>query len=348
MIRLSKIHGITGMISLILCIILVTLISCREWIKISQKIPIKHGVNDKNIIALSRYADRGPRGNEINTLQVNQTLFLHMGKAGGGTVVERTKQSWKIIFRRQHPAPPSSETVIKDYLSIDTFWICLRDPIDRLVSAFYWRKKLACKQKDNRAPSVRAIRHSDQYCLPRSIIDSQVENEYEILFQHDSVDDLAASVCKDETFQNFSDDIRHIHHVRHGIGDWISLWKNNSENWYPIVLEPGFDVIAQVDKAVEWTYARAQWENIASFQARQLHAWNDSQLRTSVGPSKAWTHSSMSSNSSLSSKSMKCLTNYFHHEYGLLKEIQETKCHTQACHDAIQSILQRRGYQVSQ
>ncbi len=68
-------------------------------------------------------------------------IFIHIGKCGGSTITN-TLINHNIKFDRVHAARPQ-------YQSDKKYLISLRNPVERFVSAFYWRKRLvSTKQKD--------------------------------------------------------------------------------------------------------------------------------------------------------------------------------------------------------
>jgi hypothetical protein len=68
-------------------------------------------------------------------------IFIHIGKCGGSTITNILRNH-NIKFDRVHVARPQ-------YQSDKKYLISLRNPVERFVSAFYWRKRLvSTKQKD--------------------------------------------------------------------------------------------------------------------------------------------------------------------------------------------------------
>lgn len=60
-------------------------------------------------------------------------IFVHVGKCGGGTIYEELLKRHAMFqwFHMRDDTP---------YYPHNKYLICLRNPVDRLVSAFYWRK----------------------------------------------------------------------------------------------------------------------------------------------------------------------------------------------------------------
>lgn len=66
----------------------------------------------------------------------DQTLprFVHIGKTGGGTIQESLKKSGvSLCFYHQHPVKPP------DLARIQKLFVTVRDPVQRVVSAYHWR-----------------------------------------------------------------------------------------------------------------------------------------------------------------------------------------------------------------
>lgn len=71
----------------------------------------------------------------------HKLTFIHVGKCGGSTIMEALRDN-DINFNHIHLEPAK-------YNSDKKYLISLRNPVERFVSAFYWRKHLVLgKQKD--------------------------------------------------------------------------------------------------------------------------------------------------------------------------------------------------------
>ena len=72
--------------------------------------------------------------------------FLHMGKAGGGTIAIRLRKLWKLQIHQCHPWPCIEKKWKQDNVTGKQPYmlLSLRDPVDRFVSAFYWRILKIC------------------------------------------------------------------------------------------------------------------------------------------------------------------------------------------------------------
>jgi len=69
-------------------------------------------------------------------------IFIHIGKCGGSTIAN-TLRNHNIKFDRVHATRPQ-------YQSDKKYLISLRNPVERFVSAFYWRKRLVSTQQQDR------------------------------------------------------------------------------------------------------------------------------------------------------------------------------------------------------
>jgi hypothetical protein len=102
------------------------------------------------------------------TLNIPQSTwtFLHVGKAGGGTHVLRTRSWWHLNVHQCHPQPCPAQQFqnLNDQLlnklmqnqpqnqgpkvpqlpNLPHLTLSLRDPVDRFVSAFYWSRNFCC------------------------------------------------------------------------------------------------------------------------------------------------------------------------------------------------------------
>lgn len=90
-----------------------------------------------------------------DTPQAPQTLLVHIGKCGGSTLREALAQSEtridRIIHVHQPPLGPGYR-----------YYITLRCPIRRAISAFYWRRQLVLTEasQENRFPGeAQILRH---------------------------------------------------------------------------------------------------------------------------------------------------------------------------------------------
>lgn len=133
------------------------------------------------------------------------TVFVHIGKCGGSSVIEELKKK-NIKFFEKH---------------VDTFKfrknkkyiIIIRNPISRFVSAFNWRYKLVVED------GVQA----DEY-----------EGEKELLEKYKSANNLAESIFNEnnELVLDFQKDKFYIHHIKEDINFYIGdlLKKCKKEN----------------------------------------------------------------------------------------------------------------------
>ena len=87
------------------------------------------------------------------------TAFFHVGKAGGGTILEHLDESWGFAnfkggtmsgFTWVHPRPRLSINKKLQNGPLRTLILNVRDPVDRFVSAFNWRYAILCHPDDER------------------------------------------------------------------------------------------------------------------------------------------------------------------------------------------------------
>lgn len=77
-------------------------------------------------------------------------IFVHVGKAGGGTIQESLQKSplfSNYKCERVHYRPPQ-------YNESDKYLFVLRNPVDRVISAYYWRKHFSESSKKHIAESA--------------------------------------------------------------------------------------------------------------------------------------------------------------------------------------------------
>lgn len=195
-------------------------------------------------------------------------IFLHMGKAGGGTINNRLRKIWNHVLGKYiccHPSPCSIEK-ISEY---DAVIISLRDPVDRFVSAFRWTMLLLCQPNDERVPYQTVVmKDPEKYC---KMEDAGGKGSH-ILHgkHHGNINSLAEGLCDNnigggiESRSN-NDDVKQILNMKHSITDWMMTPKTNrvssSPFWFrnntrknivAIIQEPGYSFIDQIDAGMEW------------------------------------------------------------------------------------------------
>ena len=79
--------------------------------------------------------------NYCETNNINELVFFHLGKGGGGTVEHKLMKA-HISFENSHPLPRQhfiNELISEEESStLNTILINVRDPVDRFVSTFKW------------------------------------------------------------------------------------------------------------------------------------------------------------------------------------------------------------------
>lgn len=285
---------------------------------------------------------------------MHQSQFIKIEKNGGGSISERVRD-WKLAIQGEHPSPKKKyNTRAKKFKSV---WINLRDPVDRFVSAFYWRLVVICDPDgDTRSTKGNAPEEPQQFCKYAS------KEETQLLFYEYRRDAnlLAEALCsQNETVSSQAKKgIKKIEHIRNGITDWIGKDYLNmySTNLFPMVQEHTFDIIMQVDDAVRWTRNVTKFEDEAMFSQRQDFILQDTTTMENchhhkqpsnikrraerLGGGKK--HSSSAIKKSLSKAGEACVTKFYVSEYDNLKQIRQSLCRTDTCRDAIGSILKRR------
>lgn len=200
------------------------------------------------------------------TVPRHQAVFLHIGKAAGGTFMHRARHVWKLQVEECHPDPchyyilqnntdpltannNNNTTIINSTM---TAIVSIRDPVDRFVSAFYWKRKTICARHPNlcanaktwqqqqnlhrhRPPSLSSssLSLSDTNSSSLDIIEAM---QRYILFEkyQQNANMLAESLCRDDNYTAFVDaqvDVGMIAHMKNSIHDWLANdWDVMGEN----------------------------------------------------------------------------------------------------------------------
>jgi hypothetical protein len=122
---------------------------------------------------------------------MNDLIFIHIGKCGGTTIAEELHQN-NILHEEIHMEE------IK-YDSSKKYLISIRNPIQRFISAFYWRYYLVCCDKN--------INQTNRF-----------PNEKNILNKYVTVDKLAQDLKNNQNI--FNGDMKshnYIHHLAEDI-----------------------------------------------------------------------------------------------------------------------------------
>ena len=159
----------------------------------------------------------------------------------------------------------------EQYNKYESIIISLRDPIERMTSAWYWRMLLQCRfdQKDetrtirNRNCSI--FTNPEKCCRVKG--DEERTPEYWNRYNGHAYN-LAESFCSnDVTIQEQAyKDINLVPHVGHTIVDWLGLLNSNNNTivynndaiqiiktkFFAVTSERGYDFNEQIDGAIEW------------------------------------------------------------------------------------------------
>lgn len=278
------------------------------------------------------------------SLDMKDALFLHIGKAGGGFVKERLKQ-WKLNITRCHPWPCSSRDSTAGAL------VNIRDPVDRFVSAFYWRAMILCNpdgdQRQKLTPSAGAPpntveQHPDRFCK-----DSNQRGEKNALFRlyKQNATMFAESLCSRNN--RTSKEARRflhekLHHARHSIRAWNSL-APPEKHVFIVVSEASSGIASledQVDDYVEWLHGRLKFESDESFQNRKAFV-----KQQGVNRDETILHSSQQDRRhGFPQEAVECVAANYRKDYELLSSRMESLCKTDVCLTGIRSIIQRRSF----
>lgn len=262
-----------------------------------------------------------------------------MGKAGGGTIAGRIRTDWKVQIRQCHPFP-----------CIDSKWkesnnqrhplllFGVRDPIDRFVSAWYWRILRLCHPEVDKRPPQNE--RPDSLRKKPCISDDgrNFANESSILFYryNQNASLLAEDLCSsNETIARIArESLATIWHAKDGITDWLDFNWNASRMFVYVVEANAEDLEQQVDNSMHWFFNVSKFQGDEAFARRMAFA---QQRKQPEGK-----HSSHTIQQPLSSKGEKCLEQFYRQDYQILKKLSDTACKTTGCRNAISSILERR------
>ena len=281
---------------------------------------------------------------DVHHIDFSHALFLHVGKAAGGSIRDRLEKDWKLYIPYVHPKP-SHHSVEKH--QGQPMVINVRDPIDRYFSAFAWAINGTCNPDGDTRVEGKISLRPDLYCHERP-------EEAEILFHtwHKNATLLAESLYGSQMADQAQSDLRHIRHAGHPLSEWLDFdWTSAPQLLYPIVLEKPLDVIAQTDDFVNWLYAQDQFESEPLYANRQRRVqWRDceqqqQQLAADEQSHVASQHASGASHhdSDIPEVVLKNLARFYQKDYVVLAQLKEQACKSPDCVRGIQSILDRRA-----
>lgn len=282
------------------------------------------------------------------TLTNQQAVFLHMGKAAGGTIFERTRDVWKTRIKECHPRLCPLAT---QYPNETALIISLRDPIDRWLSAFYWRLYVVCDPDgDHRQVNHGASHDPTKFCKrkPRRDINLLFGSEF-----HRDANQLAQALCsaRNTTLQTLArQTMQQVHHAQIWITDWLDnfAWQPNDMFALVVVAQQHgeatkIDLEPQIDAAMEWLYKRTRFESQAAFAVRRQGVQQSDKILVQG----KFTHSAGKTKQPLSLQAEQCLAQWYRKDYELLQDKKHLLCKTDECLAGIQSILDRRSHLLS-
>jgi hypothetical protein len=232
--------------------------------------------------------------------------------------------------------------------------VLIRDPVDRFVSAFYWRAAVLCYRAGYLCDPVR-------YPPPRKYIgepDSPKEIEISLIFNQSrtNVNEIAQRLCRhgdDDAYQQAALDVRKIGHLTATTQDWleqshVTAAESVSSFWTPIVLEPGFEFNSQIDAFVQHVvvnHTQVEDADSASFANRLVYIQQQDCLEEKK-KKKGTINASPKGNKNipLSDENIKCVARFYLQDYQAIRDLGQTHCTTQECRLGIESIWNRRSH----
>ncbi|KAL7552992.1 hypothetical protein ACHAWF_016236, partial [Thalassiosira exigua] len=146
----------------------------------------------------------------------NDTIMFHVGKAGGGTILNTLVVDVKWV----HPHPTHHHIKQLQRGPARTLIINVRDPVDRFISAFNWRLVVLCHPDDERERSLWGATHN-----PSEICKPNHKEEEVLLWQtyKSNPSMLAEALCKDSLSHSRAvKDFVQLHHSR-TLTQWLKF-----------------------------------------------------------------------------------------------------------------------------
>lgn len=155
---------------------------------------------------------------EPDMKRFDRSLFLHVGKAAGGSIKYRLKHEWRLIIPPSHPRP-RMDRIAKFGDDLPWIVINIRDPIDRYESAYNWGLLSLCDLDGDNRTAGEATKDIDRWCY-----DSQLE-ESEILFhKYERSANLMAELLYDERKgQETRQDLTKVRHAGNPLVEWMAF-----------------------------------------------------------------------------------------------------------------------------
>eukprot|EP00977_Amphora_coffeiformis_P002721 scaffold521_cov167-Amphora_coffeaeformis.AAC.12 len=261
-----------------------------------------------------------------------------MGKAGGGTIASRIRADWKLGIWQCHPFPCVKDKWKEPNSQHPLLLFGVRDPVDRFVSAFYWRILRVCHPEVDKRPPKSEIPAALRKRKCQSDESRNFVNESNVLFYryNQNASLLAEDLCSTNTTtaRIARESVGTIWHAKDSIEDWLDFnW--NASRMYVYVVEPNAENLeAQVDHSMHWFFNLTQYQGDEAFARRASFARNRKK--------PANKHSAESAKKALSLKGERCLEKFYRKDYEILKQLADTACKTKSCQSAIHNILERR------
>jgi len=308
----------------------------------------------------------GRKGSVMNLSRRHGAIYIHPGKAGGGTFLDRYRKYWQVAMLSCHPYPCRTATKMSNVL------ISVRDPVDRFVSGFNWLRLGLCDpfHDKRKGRPRRSGKNMAQFCKSRANLDNAylVHNKYA-----GEPNRLAESLCpRDDNHQSGQSDLfpyeeadhdlLRLDHIRHTYKDWLAGMITKKENGIyldtstrnisAVVLEHGFDLLSQIDNTLKWV-GRSNETTMSIFQkqeqARAGEEELDKQYIKSNGTLVEFHHSVSEYKFPVSTYISKlgqcCVARWYKDDYQILLELRKHGCHgdtAEVCQQAITSIYERR------
>lgn len=299
----------------------------------------------------------GSSSTQLYRIPRDQVTFLHIGKAGGGSVVEEFHRAG-VHVDECHPRPCSPQRTREQVRDRTLLLVSIRDPVDRFVSAFYYAVLVLCRQDDDRRrPHRRFWDDPRTRCARRRHHKRDVHLVFHVYQANVSLlaADLCAPAAQPVRRRRARRTVRSLEHLQHGITDWLTINNDNdddfdwrSEDMFAIVMEPNVtELVHEARRALRWMMPKVSHRTAgvnSSYdddddEARRRRLRKPPVPRDVVVDTR---HSTSRVKRPLSRTGEACVARYHRTDYEFLRDRREDLCKTDGCRDGIRSILDRR------
>ena len=265
-------------------------------------------------------------------------LFLHDGKAGGGTVrLILQELGFLTYFHTCHPSPCDewwSDENRTQYKCAPRFVIIpVRSPVERFKSAFDWRNVLQCRKEDTREPGKKyAQAHPTEGCVKGEKMQGKsTELTVDFLARYDNDANVLAEALCDTNNSVAQADMKSILHARYSLADWLPPRLLSTAHVYAMPMGTGLsfvDVIRSTGKQLVNDYNRfvQLGDNCTAQSAVRAKIRIPTQNPMTYSSTAHSSAEHPRSSSVLSQRGMRCVTRYYSQDYKVLAYLRDVAC----------------------